>query len=305
MLNAASANGSFTIVGLGEAVFDVFPDKVVLGGTSLNLSVHAQQLLAPHGGCGVLLSRIGDDVLGRQLLSEFQSRGLPTQHIQIDHDKPTGRVLVQFRAGDPHYEIVRDVAWDALAFGPVEQALAAKCHAICFGTLSQRDPRSRASIRAMLRSSPHAVRLFDVNLRQNFFDAEIIAESCALATIVKLNEAELPVVAKLLALPAAEPAEQMGALRTRFNLCAAVFTRGERGTVWFDDAGATEAEVPRFDLAPGADSVGAGDACSAGLLVGLLRGLPPCEVVALANRLGAFVASQPGATPTLPAGFTR
>ncbi len=302
-MNAASSNGSFTIVGLGEAVFDVFPDKVVLGGTSLNLSVHAQQLLAPHGGRGVLLSRIGTDDLGRQLLSEFKSRRLPVDNIQLDHDKPTGRVLVRFHDGEPHYEIVRDVAWDALAFGQAEQSLAASCHAICFGTLAQRDARSRASIRAILRAAPQAVRLFDVNLRQDFFDAEIISESCALATVVKLNEAELPVVAKLLALPNAEPAAQMETLRARFNLRAAVLTRGERGTAWFDASGTIEADVPRFEPALGADSVGAGDACSAGLLAGLLGGLSPRDVVALANRLGAFVASQPGATPNLPPSF--
>ncbi len=302
-MNAPTGKGSFTIVGLGEAVFDVFPDKVVLGGTSLNASVHAQQLLAPHGGCGVLLSRIGEDNLGRQLLAEFQSRGLPTHHIQKDRDKPTGRVLVRFDGGEPHYEIVRDVAWDAIVFGEAEQALAAQCHAICFGTLSQRDPRSRASIRAFLRAASDAVRLFDVNLRQDFFDAEILAESCALATVVKLNEAELPIVARLLALPSGDAFHQLQTLRERFNLRCVVLTRGERGTIWFDVAGATEGQVPRFESALGADSVGAGDACTAGLLVGLLRGLSPHEVVALANRLGAFVASQPGATPALPPGF--
>ncbi len=302
-MSASSASNGFTVVGLGEAVFDLFPDKVVLGGTSLNLSVHAHQLLAPHGGRGVLLSRIGADDLGRQLLSEFQSRRLPAEGIQLDRDRPTGRVLVRFSDGEPHYEIVRDVAWDALAFGQIEQALAAQCHAVCFGTLSQRDPRSRASIRTFLRAAPQAVRLFDVNLRQDFFDAEVIRESCALATVVKLNEAELPVVAEQLALPSGNPAAQMEALRARFDLRAAVLTRGERGTMWFDAAGATEAETPRFASAPGADSVGAGDACSAGLLVGLLREQTPREVVALANRLGAYVASQPGATPELPVGL--
>jgi fructokinase len=301
-LNTAATNGRFTVVGLGEAVFDLFPGRAVLGGATLNIAVHAHQLLAPHGGRGVVLSRVGEDELGSQLRAALAARGMTDAFVQRDGAAPTGTVRVFFRGNDPYYEIVRNTAWDALAFGEAEQRLAMGCDAVCFGTLAQRDTRARASVRAFLRAAPQAVRLFDVNLREDFFDAEILEASCSLASVVKLNEEELPVVARHLALPERGLAAQLETLRTRFNLRAVVLTRGARGTLWSDALGQTEAAGPRFEPAPGADNVGAGDACSAGLLVGLLRGLPPNQTVALANRLGAFVVSQPGATPELPAG---
>ena len=145
------------------------------------------------------------------------------------------------------------------------------------------------------------MRLFDVNLRQNFFDAPLVQESCRLASVVKLNQEELPRVAELLGLKAGNGADELASrLRCDYDLEAVVLTRGADGTRLMSATGASEARVPVFDREPGADSVGAGDACSAGLLVGLLLGWPPARTVELANTAGAYVASRRGATPTLP-----
>lgn len=291
------------IVGIGEAVYDIFPDKVVLGGTSLNVSVHAHQLLAPLGGRGVLLSRVGDDELGRRLRDEFHSRQLPTEFIQSNSDKPTGKVIVRFRDGAPEYEIVVDSAWDNLECGAREMELARSCDAVSFGSLSQRHPTARAALRQFLSTAKTATRLFDVNLRMDIYSAEILDFGCRTAHCVKLNETELPVVTGLLGISADSTDEQAAALRARYDLEAVIHTRGERGTAAYTSAGRIEGEPVHYPSSSSADSVGAGDACSAGLLAGRLFGLDWPHTLRLANHLGAYVASQPSATPPLPEPF--
>jgi fructokinase len=256
------------------------------------------------GGCGLPASRIGRDELGRRLSAELEARGVPTSALQHDEERPTGRVLVTLDAGEPSYEIVEDTAWDRLAFTDDWQRLAGACSAVCFGTLGQRSPQARATIEQFLRHAPQAIRMFDVNLRQWFFTAELIRESCALATVVKLNESELPQVHRLLGL-GEEHVEaqdhQASDLLAQFYLDAVVLTRGAAGTVLYTAAGKTETAPVSDPPAPGADNVGAGDACAAGILLGMLLDWPARRTLALANAAGAFVASQPGATPRLPA----
>lgn len=291
-----------TIVGLGEALFDVFPDHRALGGAPLNVAVHAHQLASINGGRGVVASRVGRDEPGREILADVAARGMATDTIQVDDAHPTGRVVVTSNGPDAAYEIVEDVAWDYLEFGDDWRRLAKICDAVCFGTLAQRGERSRETIGRFLDAATGAVRLFDVNLRQDDLSVDLIQRSCTLATVVKLNAAELPRVCAMLGL--VDPATQDGqaeALRARFALDAVVLTRGAKGTALYTPEGKTEGEPVHVPPAPGADSVGAGDACSAGVLVGRLLGWPAGRIVALADALGAFVASQPGATPRLPA----
>ncbi len=297
-----------TIVGLGEALFDVFADRQVVGGAPLNAAVHAHQLASTLGGSGVPVSRIGRDELGRRLLDELSARGVPTAAIQVDDRRPTGRVLVTLRGGEPDYEIVRDAAWDHIEFTDDLRRLAEGCDAVCFGTLAQRGPRSRETILQFLRHAQQAIRMFDVNLRQAFFDEGVIRQGCELATVLKLNEQEMPQVRGMLGLEDVGPSgadRPAMELRERLALDAVVLTRGALGTALYTSGGKAEGEPVRFPMHPGADSVGAGDACAAGVLVGMLLGWPPERTVALANAAGAFVASQPGATPQLPRDILR
>ena len=288
-----------TIVGLGEAVFDIFPDRAVLGGTSLNLAVQAHQLLRGLGGRGVLLSRIGRDKLGQRLLDEFAARQLPTELLQLDDAHPTGQVIVHFEGGSPRFEIVLDCAWDHIAFGPREAALAAQCSAVSFGSMAQRHPTARAATARFLADAPQALRMFDVNLRMDLYSADVLEAGCRMARLVKLNEDELPIVSRLLGVAGENADAQAQALRRRFDLEAVIYTRGVRGTVAYTGDGAVERPVAGFAPLPGADAVGAGDACCAGLLVGRLLGRDWPTTVELANRMGAFVASRPTATPPL------
>jgi fructokinase len=295
--------GTFTIVGLGEAVFDMFPERQVLGGTSLNVAVQAHQLLAPlsgNGGRGVLLSRIGSDELGERLQTEFRERGLPLDFVQIDDTKPTGQVLVSFIDGAPSYEIVMDTAWDNLQFTEHEAALARACDAVSFGSMSQRHPVAHASTQAFLAEAKHALKIFDVNLRMDLFTPEILDQGCRVADLVKLNDEEITTVANQLGLPEGNARALAEALREKYNLEAVILTRGKHGTTAITAEGWHEGTPASFPLAKNADSVGAGDACTSALLTARLLGHDWQATLDLANRHGAYVASQPTATPPLP-----
>lgn len=287
----------FTIVGLGEALFDVFvaDDRRLLGGAPLNVAVQAHQAAAEIGGEGVVVTRVADDDLGQEIVADLARRGMTADHVQSDPDHPTGRVFVTVRHGEPHYEIVEGVAWDKLQLTDSARRLAASCQAVCFGSLAQRDPLARASVQGFVREVRAAVRMFDVNLRQTYYDTAVLRDSCQLATAVKLNEHELPIVAHKLGLAA-----DGEALRAAFDLDVVAYTQGPRGTVLFTPDGRFEDRPVQYDPHPQADGVGAGDACSAGLLIGMVLQWPWARTLHLANHLGAYVASQPGATPALP-----
>jgi fructokinase len=298
------------IVGLGEALWDMLPAGNVLGGAPLNVACHVHALMRGTAarnvsGEAVVASRVGTDALGDEVICELERRGLSTDYVQRDTAHPTGTVNVTLDAGQPTYAFATDIAWDHLEFTPAWAALAARCDAVCFGTLAQRSHSSREAIWRFLDAAPRAIRLFDVNLRQGFYDQESILAGCRRATLVKLNEQELPIIADFLNLPADEPHEQLRQLIERFHLHAAVLTRGERGTLLVLPSEIIDPPPASYPAAPHADAVGAGDACSAAVLVGSLLKLSNTRIAALANHLGAYVASQPGATPEIPLTIIR
>lgn len=305
----------FTIVGLGEALFDLFPSGAILGGAPLNVAFHAHQLLSRVNGRGVTASRVGQDALGRQIADELKTRGMTADYLQGDPDKPTGQVYVSVDdKGQPTFEIVKDVAWDWMQFDFDLEDLSRRCDAICFGTLAQRNGQSRNTIYRALTTATRAVRMFDVNLRQQYYDRQILLRSCEMSTAVKLNDQELPIVSRQLALGVAEakPGDRatqdaaVTALMKRFpNVKLVALTRGAQGTVLYTGNARHESEPVSYPMAEKADAVGAGDACSAGLLTGMVLRLPIEKTLALANHAGAFVASRPGATPTLPDAVLR
>jgi fructokinase len=287
------------LVGLGEALFDCFEDREVLGGAPLNSAAIMHQVGRRHRCSGVVASRIGNDPLGERLIGELRRREMTDALVQRDPQRPTGRVHVTLRDGEPSYEIVREAAWDYLEWTDALEQLAQQCRGVSFGTLGQRSPPSRAAIQRFLETATAAVRLFDVNLRPPFCDAEVIRRSCELCDVLKLNTEELHKVARMLGLDA-EEAALPEAIRERFDLRAVVLTHGARGTELLVGGQRYTAEVPRYERAPGADPVGAGDACGAVCLIGLVLDWPPPRIVAAANRVAGFVANQQGATPTLP-----
>jgi fructokinase len=302
MADDSNETRSPIVVALGEALFDCFPDRSILGGAPVNFIVHLRQLLSTEGKC-MMVSRVGNDELGRELLKQVADRAVSVDFVQIDDERPTGQVRVSFSpTGEPQYEIAENAAWDNIAPDASLEQLARSCSAVCFGTLAQRSAGSRAAIHEFLTNAPQAIRLLDVNLRQHYITPEILESSLVASNAVKLNEEELVRAAELLPRRLAGAKlidERAMALINEFNLRVLALTRGANGTVLFVKDRRIDAEPSSFPPASNADSVGAGDACSAGLVYGLLRRWPLDRTLELANRMGAFVASQPGGTPLL------
>lgn len=279
------------LVGLGEVLWDCFPDERRPGGAPANVAFHADQL----GLCGVVCSRVGTDALGDELCDYLAQQGLGRDHIQRDPDHPTGTVDVHFDNGSPSYTINENVAWDYLTIDDTWRQTLADCAAVCFGTLAQRNEASRVTIEQCLEVASQAWRIYDVNLRPPFYDAPRIEASLHACRVAKLNREELPILADLLALGAGAPPQQAAAVRARYDVELVCMTRGKDGCVLFGDE---TVDLPGQRVSV-ADTVGAGDAFTAGLAAGLVWGWPLAAVARLANAVGGLVASRPGAMPNV------
>ncbi len=283
------------IAGIGEVLWDVFPDAAHFGGAPANFACHAASL----GAEAWMVSAVGTDELGDRALDALRERGVECGHVARDPRHATGRVLVALdAAGVAAYEFAADTAWDHLAWSGDLAALAGRCDAVCFGTLGQRSPVSRETIRRFVEATPQTtLRIFDVNLRQHFYDAETIRASLQIATALKLNDDELPIVAELCGLRASTPREMLIELATTFDLRLAALTRGPRGSLLIAGSAEDDCPAPSTKVV---DTVGAGDAFTATLAIDFLHGLPLAEINHHANAVAAFVCSQKGATPALP-----
>ncbi len=285
---------TFCIVGLGEILWDLFPSGKQLGGAPANFAYCASLL----GDRGVAASRVGADALGNEALQKLTGLGLETSHIQVDKAHATGTVSVRVdEKGEPTYEITNSMAWDLLEWDLALQTLAQEADAVCFGTLAQRAPRSRGTIRAFWAAvRPGAARVFDVNLRQSFYSEEVLAKSIEVADILKLNHEELPRVAEILQLDS--NLSELSCARQfieRFGLQLVCVTRGDRGSLLVSPTESHEHAGFHIQVV---DTVGAGDAFTAALVYHFLRGSDLARMNEAANRMGAWVASRAGAPPS-------
>ncbi len=285
------------VLGLGELLWDLLPAGKQLGGAPANFAYHAHAL----GAQALVLSRVGADGPGREILQRLQGLGLRTDGITTDPAAPTGTVTVALDGrGTPTFTIHENVAWDFLEAGEPALREAARADAICFGTLAQRNPVSRAAIRAMLNAmSPAGLRVFDINLRQHFWSPALVVESLELADVFKLNDEELPVVARLLNL-AGNESSLLKELAARFQLEAVALTKGAAGSALLVGNELVSHLGSNLTVA---DTVGAGDSYTAALTLGLLAGHPPARIIRFAHRVADYVCTQPGAMPPMPAGF--
>ena len=297
---AAAAAGPFVVVGIGELLWDRFPDgRRELGGAVANLVYHATQL----GDRGVLASRVGADAAGDDLAARLGALGVDCSYLQRDPAHPTGSVDVELAGGHPSYTIHEQVAFDFPVLDRRWQELAARTDAVTFGTLAQRTPAAAAVIRRFVAACPPGcVRLLDVNLRQQFWSAELLQHSLRAATAVKLNDEELPAVAAAAGAAGGSAGAILRRLVERYRLRLACLTRGARGCLLVADGSGAEHRGTRVAVA---DTVGAGDAFAAAVLYHLLRGSSLARMAAAANDYSAFVATRRGGTPPLPAPVLR
>lgn len=283
-----------TVVGIGELLWDVYPGAKHLGGAPANFAYMSSLL----GHRGNVFSRLGNDDLGQEALDFLRGLSLSETYVQTDTEHATGTVTVRLGlSGVPEFTIHEDVAWDHLEWTAEAAALAEQADVVCFGSLAQRRLHSRKTIKRFVRSTrPECVRVFDVNLRQAFFNADILSDSLRMATIVKLNHEELPRVLATLERPFSGPEiEGARSLIANYGPQLVCITRGDRGSVLV--RASDFAEHPGFRVEV-VDTVGSGDAFTAALVHGFCAGLPLAEINDNANRLGAWVATQSGATPS-------
>lgn len=282
----------FTVVGLGEVLWDLLPVGKQVGGAPGNFAYMSNLL----GDRGIVASRVGHDELGNELETSLQKLGLDLTYLQRDATRPTGTVQVKAdEAGQPRYQITEAVAWDFLEWTPQWRQLAEQADAVCFGSLAQRNPASRQTISEFLGAlREDAVCIFDVNLRQGFYSKELFVESAARAQILKMNHEEVPVLMKILDIPHRDARMAADWLTKEFGVKLVCITCGQNGSILANKNGV---DIHRGFAVKVADTVGAGDAFTAGLAHHFLRGSSLKAMNEAANRMGAWVASQHGATP--------
>ncbi len=290
----AKINNQFIIVGIGEILWDIFPEGKKLGGAPANFAYHAQEL----GARSFVVSAVGDDELGKELFEQLEYIGLSKKYIAVLKQHPTGTVTVKLDFhGNPEFTIHENVAWDYIPYSSKLEKLAKTADAVCFGTLAQRSEVSRQTLRSFLKSTTrNCLRIYDINIRQNFYSVDIIRESLLLSHCLKLNEKELPIVAEMFSLRGSED-EILKTLIREFNLKIVTLTKGEKGSklVTADEYSILESSQVNVE-----DTVGAGDSFTAALAVGLLKNLPLKIIHRNANILASYVCSQKGATPFIP-----
>lgn len=278
------------LAAVGEILWDCFPDRKLLGGAPYNLAYIARQI----GAESVMISRIGEDADGRDILAAMAEKGMERRFIQRDPKRPTGTVRVELAAGGvPTFTIMPDVAYDFIEWTEPMAELAARCDAVCFGSLCQRNPASRATILKFLDHAVRALRVYDINLRQTFYSKEVLAEGFRRAQVVKMNDGEVETLRKLF--PTEFSGGESGFMKA-FGIELLAVTRGPDGcTLW---RGTERADVPGVRVKV-CDTVGSGDAFTASMVMSYLQDEPLREIAAEANLWGAYVATQCGGTPAV------
>lgn len=277
------------IIGLGEILWDMLPTGKQLGGAPANFAYHVCRL----GGNGWAVSAISDDELGREIKNTLSTKKLNT--ILEEVNEPTGTVQVTLNAaGVPTYDITEGVAWDHIPFTERIGNLAKETSAVCFGTLAQRSPESRATIHKFIESMPAgSLKVFDSNLRQKYYDEKIISDSLRLADILKINDEELEIVSRMLCLSGTSE-ERCRAISREFNLKFVILTMGGDGSKVILEDSVHLSTPGKINIV---DTVGAGDSFTAAFMLAYLRGESIEKAHTLATEVSSYVCTKAGAMP--------
>lgn len=286
-------------VGIGEALWDLLPAGKKVGGAPANFAFHASRF----GGIeAYAVSALGKDALGEELESELKKTGLGLILPKVDY--PTGTVQVTLDAsGIPSYEICTGVAWDNIPFTPEMEALAGRTSVVCFGSLAQRYKVSRDTINRFVDSMPKRediLKIFDINLRQHFYDKEVIESSLRIANVLKLNDDEIEIIKDLLGYGDISPEKACRSLIDDYGLRMVILTCGAKQSMVFTKTEESVVPTPRCEVV---DTVGAGDSFTGSFAAGIIKGLSIREAHELAVKVAGYVCTRPGAMPDYPDDF--
>ncbi|HNO76450.1 MAG TPA: carbohydrate kinase [Phycisphaerae bacterium] len=283
----------FQLVGIGELLWDCFENQRKPGGAPANVAFHANQL----GMDATVVTRVGTDPLGAELIGFLDGHNLDTHHIQSDPTHPTGTVTVDMvRADHPQYTIHENVAWDHIEFSEALRATCSSTHAICFGTLAQRSPVSKKTIQDCIGAAADAIKIYDVNLRPPYYDRPTIEASLNACDIAKFNDEESVVLAEMLELSNPNLESFAAALRDRYKLDAVCITKGGDGSLIVTKSESASAPSPKITVA---DTVGAGDSFTAAVAFAQLHGWNAQATATFANQIAGNIAANEGAMPRL------
>ena len=286
------------IVGLGEALWDCLPEGSKLGGAPANFAYHMSQF----GYESLAVSALGKDKLGDETIKIFEKEHLSFIMPRVDY--PTGIVQVELDdEGVPTYQIKTGVAWDNIPYSHAIDEVAKECRAVCFGSLAQRSDVSRQTINLFLDSTPKdCLKIFDINLRQNFYTKEVIQESMRKCNILKINDEELVVIGRLFGYPGLDIENKCWLLMGKYHLDMLILTCGVNGSYVFASQKVSFKKTPKVEIA---DTVGAGDSFTACFLADILAGKSVEEAHELAVEVSAYVCTQEGAMPVIPEKYLK
>ncbi len=281
------------VTGIGEVLWDMLPQGKQLGGAPGNFCFHTQNL----GAEAAIISAIGKDESGKEIENTLNRKGL---HLLFNYpDFPTGYVSVKLNNGIPTYIIHEEMAWDYISLNDDAKDWLKHTDAICFGSLAQRSETSRKAIGQAIQTAPaHALRVLDINLRQQYYSNELLEASFNLANVVKLNDEELKIIGKMFGLKGTDKAKCHD-LMNRFGLKLLALTRGSEGSWLFTPLEESFQKVPKVEVV---DTIGAGDSFTAVLVMGLLREKPLALLHREATEYSAQVCTFPGANPAINLG---
>ena len=282
------------VVGMGEALWDVLPEGKKIGGAPANFAYHVSQF----GLNSRVVSAVGDDKLGMEILDNFREKKLNTMVEIVPY--PTGTVQVELdNEGVPCYDIKEGVAWDNIPYTPALEDLAKHTTAVCFGSLAQRSVVSRETINRFLDTMPaeNTLKIFDINLRQGFYTKEILCNPFRKCNVLKINDEELVTVSRMFGYPGIDLQDKCWILLAKYNLKMLILTCGVNGSYVFTPGEVSFVETPKVEVA---DTVGAGDSFTAAFVASILSGLSIGEAHKLAVETSAYVCTQNGAMPVLP-----
>ncbi|MBR2509353.1 MAG: carbohydrate kinase [Lentisphaeria bacterium] len=279
-------NKNIYVLGIGEVLWDMLPGGKQCGGAPANVIYHLNKL----GINGILVSAVGSDALGDELLAFLNSRNITTDFIS-KNNLETGVVDVTVSNGIPTYDIKYPSAWDAITLPDKLAAILPEVSALIFGSLSQRDERSRLSIQSLLEKVPsNCLKIFDINLRQSFYNENILRTSLNFADILKINDEELVIAAQMFGIPG-DTKDILRALKEKFCLKSIILTLGANGSMFFDGENFTSYPVGPCNVV---DTVGCGDSFLAGWCCAILNGKSPDEAMRIGSEISAYVASHAG-----------